>query len=197
MGSNLQVDEPSHDTANIPATAARAYVDVMPVDAAAAHQRISRDAVISERVNWCLLTSACLLPLHFCREELPGWCFSQIYSWDPHTSNVGCCSMKKHPLQYRHCKFPGTLHELALPVRQGKVLRPGVTNHGWSSQGVQCVGHCCGGAKTEHTPEEILAMLLTHEQQISSEVQAEAQSVPIYGAGFGGRVCPEARSHQD
>ena len=46
-----------------------------------------------------------------------------------------------------------------------------------------------GASKTEHTLEEVLAMLLTHEQQISSEVQAEPQSVPIYGAGSGGRVC--------
>lgn len=46
-----------------------------------------------------------------------------------------------------------------------------------------------GASKTKHTLEEILAMLLTHEQQISSEAEAEAQAVPIYGAGIGGSVC--------
>lgn len=51
-----------------------------------------------------------------------------------------------------------------------------------------------GASKAEYTLEEILAMLLTHEQQISSEAATEAhdQTVPAYGAMYGaprGRVC--------
>lgn len=51
-----------------------------------------------------------------------------------------------------------------------------------------------GASKAEYTLEEILAMLLTHEQQISSEAATEAhdQTVSAYGAVYGaprGRVC--------
>ena len=54
-----------------------------------------------------------------------------------------------------------------------------------------------GASKTEFTLEEILAMLLTHEQQIRAEVEQE--TVPVYGIrnlSFKGKSKKQPRKNQ-